>query len=93
MAASTPSPDTPPSGRHGMASQLTTDESPRMTGGHKRGRVLCGARTRQGRPCVRRAVAGKCRCPNHGGHSTGPRTAEGKARSARNLPNLRLLQP
>lgn len=49
-------------------------------------RVICGARTRQGRPCVRRSVPGKRRCPNHGGLSTGPKTAEGKARVARNLP-------
>ena len=76
-----------------MAKQLTTDESPHMVGGQKRGRVLCGARTRQGRPCVRRAAPGKCRCPNHGGSSTGPKTPEGKARSARNLPHLRLLDP
>jgi len=40
----------------------------------------CGARTRQGRPCLRRPVKGNRRCPNHGGLSTGPRTAEGRAR-------------
>ena len=49
-------------------------------------RPICGAKTRQGRPCIRRAVAGKLRCPNHGGLSTGPKTAEGKARVALNLP-------
>ena len=42
----------------------------------------CGARTRQGRPCLRRPVKGKARCPNHGGLSTGPRTEEGRARIA-----------
>ena len=41
----------------------------------------CGARTRLGRPCLRRPVPGKARCPNHGGLSTGPRTKEGKLRS------------
>jgi hypothetical protein len=47
-----------------------------------RDRRLCMARTRKGFPCVRRVVPGKCRCPNHGGLSTGPKTAEGKARIA-----------
>lgn len=57
---------------------------------HKVGRALCGAKTRKGLPCVRRVVEGSARCPNHGGLSTGPRTAEGKARVARNLPHLRV---
>ena len=42
---------------------------------------LCGAKTRGGEPCRRKAVPGKRRCRNHGGLSTGPKTAEGKARS------------
>ena len=41
----------------------------------------CGARTRQGTPCACPAVRGKKRCRLHGGLSTGPRTAEGMARS------------
>jgi len=41
----------------------------------------CGAKTRAGRPCDRKVVLGKTRCPNHGGLSTGPKTPEGKARS------------
>jgi hypothetical protein len=43
----------------------------------------CGARTRQGHPC-RMAVGalGKRRCSLHGGLSTGPKTAEGRARIA-----------
>jgi hypothetical protein len=45
-------------------------------------RRLCGARTRKGTPCVRRVVPGMGRCPSHGGKSTGPKTAEGKARIA-----------
>ena len=44
----------------------------------KMGRALCGARTRQGRPCLREVVEGNARCRNHGGCSTGPKSAEGK---------------
>lgn len=51
----------------------------------KADRPLCGAKTRKGIPCVRRAVPGKARCPNHGGLSTGPKTAEGKARALSKL--------
>jgi hypothetical protein len=43
----------------------------------------CGARTRQGRPCLSPAIRGKRRCRLHGGLSTGPRTAEGLERSRR----------
>lgn len=44
----------------------------------RRGR-RCGARTRRGDPCQRKALAnGKCR--NHGGCSTGPRTELGRNR-------------
>jgi len=45
--------------------------------------LLCGARTRQGHPCRRPALRGRRRCRLHGGLSTGPRTAEGLARSRR----------
>lgn len=41
---------------------------------------LCGAQTRSGNPCEKFPIAGKRRCRLHGGMSTGPRTAEGKAR-------------
>jgi hypothetical protein len=41
---------------------------------------ICMARTRQGFPCTRKVVPGKKRCPNHGGLSTGAKTAAGKAR-------------
>jgi len=44
----------------------------------------CGARTRAGTPCKRRDVYRSGRCKLHGGLSTGPRTAEGKCRSAGN---------
>lgn len=40
---------------------------------------LCGAKTRRGLPCIRRA-RDNGRCPNHGGQSTGPKTSEGRQR-------------
>lgn len=50
-------------------------------------RVVCGAtRHRDGLPCEALSVPGKRRCRFHGGMSTGPRTAEGRAKVARNLP-------
>ena len=58
---------------------------------HKVGKALCGAKTRKGLPCVRRVVEGNSRCPNHGGLSTGPKTAEGRARCTMNLPNVRAM--
>lgn len=42
--------------------------------------LLCGAKTKAGGPCQRPAVSGKRRCRLHGGLSTGPKTAEGKAK-------------
>ena len=45
---------------------------------------LCNATTRSGRPCRSLALANG-RCKWHGGRSTGPRTPEGKRRSAANL--------
>ncbi|WP_328591474.1 HGGxSTG domain-containing protein [Marimonas lutisalis] len=47
-----------------------------------RARVICGAKTRKGRPCRLKSEPGKQRCKFHGGKSTGPKTAEGKARIA-----------
>ncbi len=45
----------------------------------------CGAFARStGKPCKRKALVNG-RCPNHGGLSTGPRSAEGKARALANL--------
>lgn len=41
----------------------------------------CGARTRAGHACKRKALKNG-RCPNHGGLSTGPRTPEGRNRIA-----------
>jgi len=48
----------------------------------KRERPKCGARTRAGGSCKAPVVRGRSRCRMHGGLSTVPKTAEGKARSA-----------
>ena len=45
-------------------------------------RVICGARTRNGQPCRNKSEPGRKRCKFHGGNSTGPKTAQGKARIA-----------
>ena len=45
---------------------------------------ICGAKTRAGTPCKRRDLYRSGRCKLHGGLSTGPRTTEGKSRSAMN---------
>jgi len=50
-----------------------------MDRGNRPTRGRCGARTRKGTACIRKALRNG-RCPNHGGLSTGPKTAEGKAR-------------
>ena len=44
-------------------------------------RPKCGAQTRRGTACLRQALKNG-RCPNHGGMSTGPKTAAGRARIA-----------
>lgn len=50
---------------------------------HLRNAIQCGAKTRRNTSCKQPAMsAGRCRL--HGGKSTGPRTAEGKARSKMN---------
>jgi hypothetical protein len=46
--------------------------------------LACGARTRKGTPCKRTDIYLSGRCKLHGGLSTGPKSAEGKARSAAN---------
>ena len=43
---------------------------------------LCGAKTRSGKPCAKDPMNEKRRCRLHGGLSTDPKTAEGKARIA-----------
>lgn len=53
-------------------------------------RQECGAcRHRDRLPCRARTEPGKKRCRFHGGRSTGPRSAEGKARSIANLRQFR----
>lgn len=44
----------------------------------------CGAKTRSGTPCQRKDLLRGGRCRLHGGLSTGPKTLEGKRRSALN---------
>ena len=58
------------------------DGSERIIGWHepKQDRPKCGARTRAGGSCKAPVLRGKARCRMHGGLSTGPRTADGKAR-------------
>jgi len=46
--------------------------------------MTCGAKTRAGTPCKRKDLYISGRCRLHGGLSTGPRTKEGKRRSALN---------
>lgn len=45
---------------------------------------ICGAKTRAGTPCLRKDLLRGGRCRLHGGLSTGPKTLEGKRRSALN---------
>ena len=46
--------------------------------------LCCEALTRAGTPCQRRDLGAGARCKLHGGRSTGPKTPEGKLRSAWN---------
>ena len=47
--------------------------------------LRCGAKgKRTGKPCPHTAIYANSRCKWHGGLSTGPKTAEGKARCALN---------
>ena len=48
--------------------------------------LVCGAKGRDGRSCQSLDLYTNGRCRAHGGLSTGPRTLEGKRRSARNVP-------
>lgn len=55
---------------------------------------LCGAKRRcDGGPCKARPEPGNGRCKWHGGCSTGPRTAEGSARSIANLKQYQRRSP
>jgi hypothetical protein len=55
----------------------------------RKNRAKCGARTRDGTPCQATVVFLRARCRLHGGLSTGPKTIEGKAVVAKNLPHVR----
>ena len=44
--------------------------------------MFCSAKTRLGTKCQKPPIKGKKRCRLHGGLSSGPRTAEGRARIA-----------
>lgn len=46
--------------------------------------LTCGAKTRGGWPCKQRVLYANGRCKFHGGLSTGPKTEEGKRKSAEN---------
>jgi len=64
--------------REMLAVGLDGDGSPLR----RRERPTCGARNRAGDPCRVRVELGKRRCRFHGGLSTGPKTAAGRARIA-----------
>jgi hypothetical protein len=57
-------------------------ESDQTSPSRRKGRLLCGAKTRAGGCCQVRAEPGKARCRFHGGKSTGPKTPAGRARIA-----------
>jgi hypothetical protein len=65
---------------------MTSDLGP-LRNGNPRGdpskAPRCGAKTRRGTACQCPAMRKRRRCRLHGGKSTGPRTAEGLARSRR----------
>lgn len=48
----------------------------------------CCASTQTGGKCNAKPVSACGRCKWHGGYSTGPRTDEGKAKVALNLPRI-----
>ncbi len=49
--------------------------------------LTCGATTRAGTPCKLTALYSSARCKLHGGLSTGPKTAKGKKKAAKNGKN------
>ena len=51
----------------------------------------CGAKTRAGHPCRRKALRNG-RCRNHGGLSTGPKTPDGRLRALKNLKQFQRLR-
>jgi hypothetical protein len=64
--------------------QLTPEKENILTPGEMLD-MRCGARTKAtGNPCKRKDIYESGRCKLHGGLSTGPRTQEGKKKSAQN---------
>ena len=61
---------------------LDTDTNAPTPPSNDRRKSECGAKTRAGQPCRRRGSGRGGRCINHGGHSTGPKTVEGRQRIA-----------
>jgi len=55
-------------------------------------RPICGAKNRRGTPCECKKLFRGGRCLYHGGKSTGPKTAAGKARSYQNLKSWQVSQ-
>lgn len=54
--------------------------------------MICGGKGRRsGEPCQNKALYPNGRCKWHGGASTGPKTAEGKAKSVYNLPRPKVM--
>lgn len=53
--------------------------------------VCCARGRRKGTPCQSKEIYRNGRCKWHGGLSTGPKTEEGKGRSARNLPPFKVI--
>lgn len=52
--------------------------------------MCCGAKTRAGTPCKMQGLFRSGRCKLHGGLSTGPKSAVGKAKSAQNAKRMRV---
>src|SRR5689334_23209406 len=59
-----------------------TSVSNQRSPNRRKGRRLCGAKTRAGGCCQVRAEPSKARCRFHGGKSTGPKTEAGRNRIA-----------
>jgi hypothetical protein len=60
------------------ASSAATSNCPKLRR-RRKDRPRCGAKTRAGGTCMVRVELGKARCRFHGGMSTGPKTAAGRA--------------
>lgn len=75
-------PSDDPDGRPILWQQRLSYQFERLPIVPKDQRPLCGARCRSGQPCQARCVLHKKRCRLHGGLSSGPKTAEGRARIA-----------